>query len=352
MIQHMVQQLDFRVLAIEANFSTAQAINDYILGGSGTAVEAVQNFSGWVYNNQEFVQLLEWLRNYNSGQSSANKVRFYGFDAQQADAGAVRVQKFISENDPSYLSNFNSTAEPFLNDFAELLQYDLGQLEKMISGFVAQYQTRWSTITSYLQTNKAALVAKSGSREYELTLRHWEIVKQTFNQYVYISDELKANNFRDAYMADNVDWIQKFEGNRKMIVWAHVGHAGNDNSLTTQMGYLLKQNYQTKYYTIGFFTNGGSVRVVDLDKKALGVTKIDPKPEHVITQAFALGKWSQFFLPVSAVNANVELSKLFSTPQKVYFIGSTLEKSTVEQKLGVYYDAIVFIEKTTAVKPN
>ncbi|MFN7654990.1 MAG: hypothetical protein ACK5PC_17240, partial [Cyclobacteriaceae bacterium] len=65
-----------------------------------------------------------------------------------------------------------------------------------------------------------------------------------------------------------------------------------------------------------------------------------------------LGKWSQFFLPVSAVNANVELSKLFSTPQKVYFIGSTLEKSTVEQKLGVYYDAIVFIEKTTAVKPN
>jgi hypothetical protein len=82
------------------------------------------------------------------------------------------------------------------------------------------------------------------------------------------------------------------------------------------------------------------------------VTKIDPKPEHVITQAFALGKWSQFFLPISAVNANVELSKLFSTPQKVYFIGSTLEKSTLEQKLGVYYDAIVFIEKTNGTTPN
>jgi erythromycin esterase len=353
MIQHMVQQLNFRVLSVETNFSTAQAINEYILGGTGTGLDVVQSIkNSWVYDNQEFVQLIEWLRTYNSGQSAANKVTFYGFDNQACEPSAKRVQAYISQYDPSYLSAFNTTSKHFLNDFEEYFtKYSNEQLLKILPTSVSDFRNQWNTISTYFQSNKAGLIAKSGERAYELTLRHWKIVQQSFNGFIYVEDELKSFNYRDTTMADNVDWIRKFENSKKMILWAHAGHSGNNNTTTTQMGYHLKQRYQANYYTVGFFTNGGSVRVIDLDKK-LGVTKIDPKPEHVITQAFALGKWSQFFLPISAVNANVELSKLFSTPQKVYFIGSTLEKSTLEQKLGVYYDAIVFIEKTNGTTPN
>ncbi|MFM8913412.1 MAG: erythromycin esterase family protein, partial [Flammeovirgaceae bacterium] len=208
--------------------------------------------------------------------------------------------------------------------------------------------------STYFQTNKASLVAKSGARAYELTLQHWEIVQQTFNGFVFLTDEVKANNFRDKYMADNVNWIQKFENNNKMILWAHVGHSGDDNTMVTQMGYHLKQLHQASYYTVGFFTNGGTVRVVHEvnGTPALGEAKIDPKPEHAITQAFALGNWSQFFLPMSAISGNVEFKNLFSRPMNVYFIGADLEKSTVQQKLGIEYDAIVFLEKTTATSPN
>ena len=56
MIQHMVQPLNFRVLSVETNFSTAQAINEYILGGTGTGLDVVQSIkNSWVYDNQEFV---------------------------------------------------------------------------------------------------------------------------------------------------------------------------------------------------------------------------------------------------------------------------------------------------------
>jgi hypothetical protein len=83
----------------------------------------------------------------------------------------------------------------------------------------------------------------------------------------------------------------------------------------------------------------------------LGEVKIKPLKKHVITQAFSKGNWSQFFLPMSAINANTELKALFEQPMKVYYIGSTMEKSTIEQKLCIEYDAIVFIDKTTAAKP-
>ncbi|MFN7186673.1 MAG: erythromycin esterase family protein [Cyclobacteriaceae bacterium] len=356
MIQHMVQQLNFRVLSVETNFSTAQNINDYILGGAGTGLSAVQSIkNSWVYNNQEFVQLIEWLREYNNGQSAANKVTFYGFDNQTCEPSAKRVQAYISQFDPSYLSSFNTTSKHFLNDFEEYFtKYSNEQLLKILPTSVSDFRNQWNTISTYLQSNKAALIAKSGERAYELTLRHWKIVQQTFNGFIYVEDELKGFNYRDTTMADNVDWIQKFENSKKIILWAHAGHSGNNNTTTTQMGYHLKQRHQANYYTVGFFTNGGTVRVVHEVNgvPVLGELKIDPKPEHSITQAFALGKWSQFFLPISAIDGNAELKALFDTPMKVYFIGSTMEKSTVEQKLGAEYDAIVFLENTTGTKPN
>lgn len=354
--QYMIEHLKFRTIALETNFSSAQAINDYILGGSGSGLTAVGAISGWVYNNQEFVQFVEWLRTYNNGRAPADKVTFYGFDAQSAEPGAKRVRSYIAEHESSYLQTFDTTAQQFLTDFEELSKYNPDQLVSMIGRLVDGYQARWDQVYTFLNANKSSLTARSGEREYEMALQHWESVKQTFRGFVFISDELGYFNFRDTYMADNVDWIQKHENNGKLILWAHAGHSGKSSSQQTgtQMGYHLKQRHQDKYFTVGFFTNGGTVRVVHMSNgtPVLGEARIDPKPEHVLTQAFADGKWSQFFMLSSSISGNKALENLFLRPSKVYFIGADLERSTIEQTLGLEYDAIVFLEKTTATRPN
>lgn len=355
MIQYMVEHLNFRVIAIEANFTAADSINEYILGGQGSAKSAVKSIKqSWVYDNQEFFQLVEWLREFNNGQSAANKVTFYGFDAQNCEPSAKRVQTYVSQYAPSFLSIFDSSSKHFLNDFDEYFaKYSIKELLKMLPAVVADFQNQWKIVSDYFQANKAELISKSDERTYELTLRHWEMVKQPFVRLQYIEDELRGFNHRDSCMADNVDWIKKFENNKKMILWGHVGHTGSNNSITTQMGYHLKQRHQANYYTVGFFTNGGTVRVIHVANRApvLGEVEIKPLKKHVITQAFSKGNWPQFFLPMSAINENTELKTHFEQPMKVYYIGSTMEKSTIEQKLGVEYDAIVFIDKTTAAKP-
>ena len=55
---------------------------------------------------------------------------------------------------------------------------------------------------------------------------------------------------------------------------------------------------------------------------------------------------------MSAIDGNAELKALFDKLKKVYFIGSTMEKTTVEPRLGAEHDAVVFLEKTTGTKPN
>ena len=355
LIQYMVTKLNFRVIGLEANFSNAQSINDYILGGSGNAKDAVQKLYGWVYNNQEFVQIVEWLRSYNDSQTENNKVTFYGFDAQSAEAAAKRTQVFISDFAPHYLAEFDSLAEPFLNDFQEIASIQPDALVQLMPVKVGDYQSRWNAIKSYFEANKNELILRSSIEKYELSMRHWEIVQQTFNSFLVTFDEAKSNNLRDHYMADNVDWIQQFERNRKMILMAHVGHVSLHSDFgITPMGKHLRQRHQDDYYTVGLFTNGGEVRVVNMSASppVLGELKIDPKPKHALTQAFAKGKWSQFFLPMSAVNQNSDLKSLFNRPNKFYYIGSTNEKVTIEQNLAADYDAIIFIEKTSATRPN
>ena len=59
---------------------------------------------------------------------------------------------------------------------------------------------------------------------------------------------------RDQKMAKNVSWIKDYEKkyykDNKIMLWGHNGHISIDKS-KGQMGYLLKEQYGEKYYSIG-----------------------------------------------------------------------------------------------------
>jgi erythromycin esterase len=341
------------VIGLDSNFSSTQIINDYIAGGSGTALSAIKANGYWIYDTKEFLDLIEWLRTYNNGKTASDKVSFYGFDAQKAAPAATAVQAYITTLDPTYLTTFNSVAEPFLTEFEELDQYSQDQLLKLLPELITKYTAKWNTIRDYLTSNKAKLVAQVGERTFALIEQHWKIVQLRFIQMSKL-DELEGFNYRDNYMAENIGWIQQFEGNKKMILMAHAGHSGNSNATGTQMGYLLKKTYQDKYYSVGFFFNEGSVRAGGLinGQPQLGEFKTPAKSEHVITKAFANGGWSQFFLSFSSIAGKPSLVDVFNKEYDIYFIGADMENVTVKQTLGKFYDGIVFLEKVNGTTPN
>ena len=59
MIRYMVEKLGFRIICLESNFSSTQMLNNYIKGGDGTSIQAVQALGGYIYNTKEFLNLIE-----------------------------------------------------------------------------------------------------------------------------------------------------------------------------------------------------------------------------------------------------------------------------------------------------
>ncbi len=78
----LVEEAGFRAFAMEAGFAAAQAVDAYVMGGEGTAAEALEALRIGVWNTDEVLDLIEWTRAYNATVPADERVRFYGIDAR------------------------------------------------------------------------------------------------------------------------------------------------------------------------------------------------------------------------------------------------------------------------------
>ncbi|MBW7907463.1 MAG: erythromycin esterase family protein [Kiritimatiellae bacterium] len=77
LFQHLVEQHQFRALALECSFPQARCVNDYIVGRGDRA-----QFEDWLGHGMGILEanreLIEWMRAYNETHPDA--LHFYGFD--------------------------------------------------------------------------------------------------------------------------------------------------------------------------------------------------------------------------------------------------------------------------------
>ncbi len=87
----LVQKKGFTVFAIEAPWLTSLAIDRYITNGKGDPREALAGtFAVW--DNQEVLDLIKWMRAYNVTRGTRPALRFVGIDIQD---DPVAVQNAI-----------------------------------------------------------------------------------------------------------------------------------------------------------------------------------------------------------------------------------------------------------------
>jgi erythromycin esterase-like protein len=82
MFKYLVEKQDVKLFGIEANFAACYDINKYVLTGEGNAKEALFKNGYWVWQSQEILDLIEWMKTYNTTKSNNEKVQFYGYDMQ------------------------------------------------------------------------------------------------------------------------------------------------------------------------------------------------------------------------------------------------------------------------------
>jgi erythromycin esterase len=360
MLEFLVEEMGFTAFAIEAGFGEATKVNDYVLGGVGDARSLVHGLDYWIWDTEEVVALVEWMRQHNLKPTTTRKVTFYGFDMQSVTVVLRDAVGYLRSMDLQMAREF----EP-LHEQAATLQRRASPENRAARDEATASLRRMVVV---LETNRARFVAASSGHAWSLALEEARVALQTL---AYLGrKEVDTDRIRDDAMARNIQWILNEEGPAgRVMVWAHNGHVcrgpglrlgflppGGEASvgLDHPMGRHLDQALGRDYRAIGTAFNQGSFRAKSGGSLhsvgAAGPETFDGVLACVGPPIFAL----DFQAPVDDPAAARWLdARHFSRKAGITYMG---REDDDNNRLSIvprdYFDAIVFFDRTTAAHGN
>lgn len=352
-IRYLVEKMGYRVFAVEANLPECEAINQYVMYGTGDAVTALRGIYFWTWNTTEVLDMIEWMRQYNMGKPDSEKVQFCGFDMQYVYGGAMLVKQELDKAGISY-----NEYKPMLDSFTKSVSYRPADTNVLNAAYA-----RLQQFNGYANSYRQQYIQSSSEKAYELHMQHIAILLQAVENRI-----LGDDGYRDSCMAVNVQWIGKHLGTDKMVLWAHNGHVSKwkmqPDADHYAMGWWLSHAYGNKYYAAGFDFGTGTFRA----KKAKYIMG-DPAQYPVTAMSIskiAKGSTSYYFhqtgLPLfyldhkKASASSGGIKSFLSHPHPQKSIGAIYwpaweSDNYFPTQLDKCFDATIYADHTTATVP-
>jgi erythromycin esterase len=365
MFKYLVEKQDVKLFGIEANFAACYDINKYVLTGEGNAKEALSKNGYWVWQSQEVLELIEWMKDYNKGKKSNQKIQFYGYDMQDGTSCVVWLDNYLSKNSPSF--NMNLLPEKIEEYKTELRDLDDRKLDEIQK----RNLNKLKKLEEFVLSQKIDLWKKD-STDYKFAKQTITVLRQKLN-YFREQDFNTAYSYRDSSMAQNIKWIRESNKNGKIMLWAHNGHIGkgsfsDDYKSGNWMGSHLNNLYRKKYYNIGFsFSEGGFVSqspsstnlfylmysftksIFNDERWPVSNNYVKPHSKSYLTNAFSQLKTPIFYIDFENISNNKNLKGFINKEYEHYEAGAVYinEKSALwSTNLYEYFDAIIYVNKT------
>lgn len=236
LLEFLVEELGFTVLAMEASAAAAMAVNDYVLDGRGDAGQALERLRFWTWNTREMLAVIEWLRVRNAGLPEAKKVRFVGIDPQYPQAALAALRGVVEPE--------------LLEPLAPLEEFKLGQ-SAPLGREVEAAARRVMEVLGGAEPVREALVRTV-----------WQSADLAGRTHKAENPRESVSSVRDRYLADNVDLLLDDPG-AKVAIWAHNGHVMRGHysgGSIAAMGWHLAQRHGSAYYALGLLFGEGDFR--------------------------------------------------------------------------------------------
>jgi erythromycin esterase len=349
MLEFLVNEMGFNIFAIEATMPESFDINEYVMTGKGDPAKALAGIYFWTWDTEEVLEMIQWMRRYNADPKHTRKVKFYGFDMQSAARAAKVTLSYLRKVDPQHAENAAKELGLLANPYTEPQFNTLAKEKK-----VAAAETVKSVLANF-DERKQDYVKRSSADEWSLARLHAQILAQNIELQSGAPNSQLA--VRDRSMAENIRWILDHEGpDAKLVAWAHNGHVATRNPW---MGSHLRRMFGSEMVVFGFAFNQGGFQAMEMPfPSATGLRSfnVDPAPEGSLDATLASAGLSIAAIDLRKLPKEGEVAKWFSEPRATRSIGAGygerfaanfLDKQIAPQ----IYDAILFVDKTTAARP-
>ncbi|WP_281988973.1 erythromycin esterase family protein [Aquimarina aggregata] len=354
-LEFLVKKMGFTVFAIEASHIGCQSINDYVLHGKGNSRDALTEQGFWIWNTEEVLDMIEWIRNYNISVPKENKVSFIGIDNQMV--GLNSAYKRIG----NFIRNTKTKNKRLLKIDVDSLF--VGLRDKPDRNDMSLYRQNLNELLSYLTLNKAKLIHQTSKHQHDRVIK--DLTK--IIQGVEVADRRYRKTFdfniRDEYMSQAVlDILQNGNPEVKIVLWAHNTHISkNAKTIITgkpgSLGSILKNLMNEQYYAIGFSTNQGSFRAMNFNAKERkydknAIFKLPPAKEESLDWYFAQTNKDIFFIDFINLSPTKTISTFLEKKRKAYLSGSSWSldygiSPAFDISPGKCFDGMIFIKETS-----
>jgi erythromycin esterase-like protein len=210
----------------------------------------------------------------------------------------------------------------------------------------------WSGIVEHMNSIRESYAKKGAAAgDIEWSIQNARVVLQCMQMY--------ANRVsRDESMAANIKWILDHSPKDKLVVWAHNGHvsAGGEMMGGKSMGSALRAMYRDKMVVFGLAFNQGSFQAVEPQRGRHDFT-VPAAPEGTLDATLAAAGIPVMALDLRRIPKDGPVADWWKQPHQTRSIGAVFSDAQAagylsNQTVQNNYDALLFVEKTTAARGN
>lgn len=359
----LIQEKDFNFVAVEADWPDAYRIHDLVTHKEREEPydwEAFARFPTWMWRNQEVLDFIHWLRNFNlQERSPKSRVGFYGLDLYSLFTSIHCVLKYLDRVDPEAAAVARvryGCLTPWEGDPAT---YGRAAL----TGRYRSCEADAVRMLKDLSRRRVEAAVKDGEELFDAQLNARLIAdaEEYYRIMYYGSDE--SWNHRDTHMFETLRLLLDRYGTRaKAVVWEHNSHLGNAAATQfgkhgqTNVGELCRKAFGDAVYAIGQGTDHGTVAAATNWEGPMEIKHVRPAHPDSYERLMHLTEMGAFFLPLTK-SRNQQLTAALTARRLERAIGVIYHPET--ERLSHYFDASlsrqfdewIWFDETHAVHP-
>lgn len=322
LIRYLTENKGFDIFSMEAYMPKSYRVNTYIHERQGSPEQLIRGLGMWIWNTQEMLSLVEWMRTSNQFDG---KIAFTGFDMQSYDE-SVAILKASFKND---------------EHATRLLESIEAALKKVVS---------FSTIGNFQIDPEIAENIKHGLSQLENKL-NWLSVDEPQKTWLWQNITLIRQFlgqgplvWRDRCMADNLLWIKRQNPSSRIVIWAHNGHIEKDRC---KMGGILQDSLGRDFVNFGFTFHNGQYTGMRRGHRELVHQAQQPYPG---TLEYLLGKLGEPMFILDLKKMREQKSPVLQWIDDLSFrhVGAVkLDHEFSDKHVTDKFDYLIFIRKTT-----
>lgn len=359
----LIQQRGFNFVAVEADWPDAARINAFVQrrdSRSSRQWEAFSRFPTWMWRNQEVLDFINWLREFNLQRRTADqRVGFYGLDLYNLFGSIRAVLDYLDRVDPH-------TARVARERYGCLTPWEGDPQTYGRAALTGRYRICEKEAVQILKDllKKQAEYTEFDGEHFMDAALNAKLVADAERYYrVMYYGSVESWNLRDRHMFETLESLLKHHGpSSKAVIWEHNSHLGD--AMATDMGarqeinvgYLCHQRFGDSAYLIGQLTDHGTVAAADVWDGPMEVMDVVPSRDGSYERLCHDSRREAFLLHLrnprrEDVRVELERPLLERAIGVIYRPKTELQSHYFRASLPHQFDELIWFDRSQAVQP-